>query len=460
MTSTAAPKAPASAWFALAVLVGTALFAFLDMQVFYLVLPSLQKALRLSDLQLGVLQGLGLALFIAIAGYPIGWLADRFGRLVVLGGCIVLWSFSTAACAFQNSFAGLFASTAGIGIGLASLTPIVYGVVPDLFPVSQRNTANIITFGAVALGASVGFGLGGVALNWLATHHHTLPGALAAMESWRVALILVAAPAPVVLLLLTMVRTHASTSRHGAVEGAAAVVGIVPFLRAHWQAFACTYGAVAAYGLPLATVFTWLPILMPRMFGTASSTVGMQLGTILAIATMVGLVLPGLASRALKHDGILKPLHLSRMFVIVAILPALLGLIATAPWQIYVVAGTQLALGMATGALMPGVIQQISPPALRSRLLAIFAIVVVLPQGLSPLMVGALSGSIPGTRGLLLAITIVGLPGWILAVVLFSLARRYVVPTAAVVKEEEVRQERDRLEAAPPTSVAAISRSS
>ncbi len=87
-----------------------------------------------------------MALFASAAGYPIGWLADRFGRRLILGICIVVWSISTAACAFQYSYFGLFATTAGIAIGEAALGPIIFSMLPDLFPERQRNTANFIFF--------------------------------------------------------------------------------------------------------------------------------------------------------------------------------------------------------------------------------------------------------------------------------------------------------------------------
>src|ERR1041385_6087469 len=109
-------RAPLSAWYALAVLVLTTIFAFVDRQILNLVMPSLQTSLNLSDLQLGALQGMGLAIFASVASYPMGWLADRYGRrrLLIIG--IVIWSISTAACAFQTSFTGLFVATIGVAI--------------------------------------------------------------------------------------------------------------------------------------------------------------------------------------------------------------------------------------------------------------------------------------------------------------------------------------------------------
>src|SRR5690606_14589273 len=83
------------------------------------------------------MQGLGLALFAAIASYPIAWLADRFDRRLILCIGIAVWSIATAACAFQTTFEGLLIATIGIAVGEAGLGPIVWAVIPDLFPGRQ-----------------------------------------------------------------------------------------------------------------------------------------------------------------------------------------------------------------------------------------------------------------------------------------------------------------------------------
>jgi hypothetical protein len=176
---------------------------------------------------------------------------------------------------------------------------------------------------------------------------------------------------------------------------------------------------------------------MPRIFGTAPSTIGVQMGISTAIATIVGLMLPAFGSRVLRRDVTLRPLHMARLFLIVAMLPLLLLLVARAPWQIYAAAGGQLALALATGVLMPGLLQQISPPGLRSRTFAILGIVGALAQGLSPVLVGAVSGLIEGPRGILAAIVIVGLPGWLIAALLISLAHGPFIATVTVVRGDD-----------------------
>src|SRR3546814_10113484 len=55
------------AWYGLGVLLMTTLFAFVVRQMLSLVAPALQTSLGFSDLQLGMLQGLGMAVFARVA---------------------------------------------------------------------------------------------------------------------------------------------------------------------------------------------------------------------------------------------------------------------------------------------------------------------------------------------------------------------------------------------------------
>jgi MFS family permease len=433
-------RAPASSWYALAILIGTTIFAYVDRQIINLIAPLLQKQFTFSDLQLGALQGLALALFAAAAAYPVGWLADRYGRRLILGTCVLIWAASTAACAFQNSFTGLFAAAAGIAIGEAALGPIIFAMIPDLFPGRQRNMANLIFFAATTLGGAAGYALGGVTLDLLSTHHQSLPPALAAMDGWRVAMLIVALPAPLFVLLLMTIRMGVSVGHVTAADDSRADRALfLPFIRPHWRAFACIYGAIAAFAVPVMVTCIWIPVAMSRAFGLAPSTIGLELGAVSAVSVIAGLALPGIASRLAGGTPELKPLRLVQFFLMAAIPPALLLPFATAPWQAYAASGMQTVCGLAALALLPGITQQLSPPALRSRLLALATIVTAFPQAVAPMLAGAVSGALDGPRGLLMAITLVGVPGWVIGALLARLARRPFIATASTVASADER---------------------
>jgi MFS family permease len=411
------------AWYGLGVLLMTTLFAFVVRQMLSLIAPSLQTSLGFTDLQLGMLQGLGMAVFASVASYPMGWLADRFGRRLILALGVACWSLATALFAFQNGFWGLFAATIGIAIGEAGLAPIVFALIPDLFPERQRNTANFIFYGGSLLGAGLGMALGGALLQWLAHSQGTLPAALAGVDIWRIAMMVIALPGPIFFLLML-------TMPSGGNSGAAAVQGaddgeprdFIPYARSHWRTLLCVFGSIFAMAVAMTSGIMWFPLALPRAFGIDPTTVGVGLGTAITIATLVGVVLSPVLLKLRRGDTDLDPLRVAAIFVALTPLPAAFLPFTSSPFQAYCIAGVQGALGIAASSLMPGVLQNLAPAHLRSRVLALLGIVNALALAVSPLAVGAISGLIEGPRGMLQAITIVSLPALIVSAILMAFA--------------------------------------
>ncbi|HEY0595766.1 MFS transporter [Sphingopyxis sp.] len=435
--TTAVSATPARlAWYGLGVLLMTTLFAFVVRQMLSLIAPSLQVSLGFTDLQLGMLQGLGMAVFASVASYPMGWLADRFGRRLILALGVACWSLATALFAFQNGFWGLFAATIGIAIGEAGLAPIVFALIPDLFPERQRNTANFIFYGGSLLGAGLGMALGGALLQWLAGADGTFPDWIAGFDSWRLAMMLIALPGSIFFLL---VLTMPLGNRHGA-AGIAVEVDpagerdFLPYAAAHWRTLACIFGSIFAMAVAMTSGVMWFPLALPRAFGIDPATVGVGLGTAITVATLAGVLLAPLTLRLRRGDADLDPVRVAAIFVALTPLPAALLPFTTSAFQAYCIAAMQGALGIAASSLMPGVLQNLAPAHLRSRVLALLGIVNALALAVSPLAIGAISGLIEGPRGMLNAITIVSLPSLIASALLMALAPRPYAATLGAIR--------------------------
>ena len=119
-------------------MVAVAIYAIIDRQIFILLAEAIKKDMSLSDTQLGLLQGVGLALVGVITVYPISWLADRFDRRVVVAASISLWSLAVIACGFAPNFTWLMIGASLVGVGEAAIGPATYAMIPDLFPPSRR----------------------------------------------------------------------------------------------------------------------------------------------------------------------------------------------------------------------------------------------------------------------------------------------------------------------------------
>ena len=118
-------RLPVSRWHnKMRLIVGSANFsdAFDALTVAY-VLPALIPLWQLRPTEIGALISIGYA-GQAIGGLLSGWLADKYGRVPVMVGNIVLFSLMSFACILAQSYAILFALRFVQGIGLGGEVPI------------------------------------------------------------------------------------------------------------------------------------------------------------------------------------------------------------------------------------------------------------------------------------------------------------------------------------------------
>src|SRR3546814_9857523 len=103
---------------------------------------SIKAVLRISDTGFGALQGLAFGLFYTLMAFPLGLLADRYSRrLVVMFGLIAFSAFSVFS-GFARSYAQLFVARAGVGIGEATLMPSANAMIAETFR-SEEHTSEL-----------------------------------------------------------------------------------------------------------------------------------------------------------------------------------------------------------------------------------------------------------------------------------------------------------------------------
>ncbi len=410
------------AWLGLLALVVVTFFANVDRQMLVLLAELIRAEFGLADIQVGLLQGAGIALFAGAAAIPIGWLADRMDRRAVLALCILLWSAATAACGLATGFWTLFIASIGLGIGEAGLMPIIYGLLPDLFPARQRILANSVFAMVNLLSAGAGMALGGLLIQGIDTLHGALPFGLAATSAWRIAFFAVAVPAPLLVLIVAMIRPRYAHSDVPSPTGEAAAPGLAAgdYFRREMPMMLRFFGAIALINMAFAGVTSWMPVVAVRFFGDTPATAGAGLGSAAMVGSVIGCVLGWLVARRLTARlGVLAPLRVCEWGALGACVVSLGYLIAPSVSYVYLLFGAQFMCVVAGMIMFPGLMQSICPPYLRSRVAAIGVLTTVLMQSGSPVAIGLMSDHLHGTAtGLIWAIVAVSLSGFIVACLL------------------------------------------
>jgi MFS family permease len=401
------------AWYALGALIVAMLFGFVDARILVLLAQTIKQDLSLTDLQIGETHGLAPAVFAAVSMFPLAWMADRFERRTVMCVCVIFWSLATAASGLATNFTTLLACTIAIVVGETGLSPIVYSLIADLFPPKHRPRANIIAYGATVLGAGLGTAAGGALIGVIDSIRPVLPASIQDLAAWRLAFFLVAVPGPLVALLVFLIGRTKRVVVSGQAREPLAPVG--PYLKAHGLVALGAFGTMACFAFGLQAVANWLPVALIRNYNADAGSVGVNFGLYFTAGAAVGLVMATVLTPYLRRlAGTAFVLRAIALAAVAVAVPTLLLAFTTALWQAYILVSFFSASFVTGVALMPGMMQDVAPSALRARVIAGGTVLYMVLGYLSPPLVGFISDQMSGDpRGLMWAMVVTAITGFL-----------------------------------------------
>src|SRR6202035_3891662 len=126
---------------------------------------SLRADLKLDGSSVGLLQGPAFTLVYVFVSLPLGRIADRTNRKILLIGGVCLWCSATVMCGMAPNFWVLFTGRLLLGVGEATLLPTAISMIADSFPAERRGSAlGVFLFGSI-VGGPFGITIGGLLLS-------------------------------------------------------------------------------------------------------------------------------------------------------------------------------------------------------------------------------------------------------------------------------------------------------
>ena len=274
-------------WTVVALLWVVALLNYLDRQVIFAVFPLLQKELRVSSVELGLL---GTA-FLWIYGLlsPLGgWLADRFSRRGVILLSLAVWSVVTWLTGCARNYQELLIARALMGISEACYLPAALALIADYHGEDTRARAT----GLHQSGLYAGIALGGVGGGWMGDHYGWRPaflvlGVIGLLYALVLSASLKESPRPV--------RAAANSSRTPFSDAMRQLASVRPF----WVAvFANALVSVAYW-----CIYTWLALFLFERFQVSLTTAGFSSTFYIQAASFAGILAGGwLADRWTRRN--------------------------------------------------------------------------------------------------------------------------------------------------------------
>jgi MFS family permease len=319
--------------------------------------------------------------------------------------------------ALAPDFPLFFLGRAAAGITEFAMIPIVYSLIPDLVGERLRVGANLTFAALMAVGASAGFYLGGDLLQFMAEIDG--PGVLAGLAPWRRTMALLALAGLPLLLLGTLTL---DPPRHAEADiGATAPASLAGFLRSHLRQVLLFVGAAGGVAIAVQAVVPMIAMALERRFVADLGTIGHTLGMLTLAGTMISLPIAWLVDRTLRGRlGVRARPALMGAATAIAVPCAVLLAFAPSTSVALALTGAFLLTTCVANALLPTMLQDLAPVALRARAFAGYSFLIAAFCALGPVLAGGISQFLLGDD-LLSAISLAAVPPMALTLVCTAL---------------------------------------
>ena len=304
-------------------------FSFVDRQVLNLLVEPIRLDLQVSDTQISFLQGLAFAVTYILMSVPLGRMVDKYNRVGIMIGGVLIWSATTVACGLSRTYWQLLFARFGVGAGEAALTPAAWSVLADYF----RPTKLALPISVYLMGPYLGAGLAMIAgaevLDWSREVQEVSLPIVGVVAPWQATFIAVGLPGVLIAGLLATIREPKRKGRQGALRE---VPGWRAVLRYMWQrkkVYAALHLGVPFIVVMLYGLQAWTPTILLRVYGWDLADAGRIYGTLALVTGSAGVLSGPVLSRYLLGRGVLDaPLRVAVLGAGMATLS-----LATLPFQ-------------------------------------------------------------------------------------------------------------------------------
>lgn len=286
------------------------LLNYFDRTIPAVVFEPMRHEFGLSDLELGILGG-AFTIVYAIAGIPLGRLADTGSRKKLLSVGITVWSLFGAATGYAWNFITLLLTRFGVGIGEASCAPTSTSIIGDLFPPEKRARAMGIFMLGLPLGLLLAF--------------FTVGAMVEAFDSWRAPFFIAAVPGIIIAVILLFIREpKRGESENLDLDGTKVERPIRKILSIQTIWWVILSGVTVNFALYAGNGF--MVALLQRYYELSLSHAAIVTGLIVGLTGLIGLTFGGILSDKVSQRNKLSRLHLGTFGMLAAALCTYLAL--------------------------------------------------------------------------------------------------------------------------------------
>ncbi len=360
---------------ALIVLTALNLLDYLDRYLVASLGSLVRGELGLSDRAFGFL---GTAFFLVyLCASPVfGYLGDRWGRVRLMAGGAVLWSFATSLTFWVGSYPALLLARGAVGVGEASFGTLSPAYLADILPLGRRGRALGWFYLAIPVGSALAYLVGGL----MGSHW-----------GWRPAFLLAGVPGLAMAVLVW--RLPGVRPKPAALPAAAAPLtsslGLMKIPTFRWVSLG--YGMVT---FALGGLAFWMPTYLQQFKGLSLAQANLLLFGSVAVAGALGTLSGGFLGDRFMPRTLNAPLWVSGLGISLGLPMAALAIFAPTPYVYVPALSLAIFLLFMNQGVLTAVVVSVSGAPRRAQAVALNIVVIHLVGDVpSPVLIGWLSDS-------------------------------------------------------------------
>jgi MFS family permease len=376
-----------ASYYLFALLCACSIVAILDRQVFSVLVGPVRSDLGISDVAMGAVQGPAFGIAFALFTVPLAYYSDRGSRRAIIAFGLLVWGMATVVSGVAPTLTVLVLGRMALALGEAVLTPAAHSLTSDLFPRHQLSRALGVLSAAANMSAGLSALIAGGLTVWLAST--SAPTFLQGFAPWRLTMIVIALPAPILAVLLMTTTRDPRRSFIASMPSVARPISQIwsELRRDHFYLLLVIlgFGALAAhfYGQ-----MSWFPSYLMRVHDMPLAAVSLKFGVVVMLSGVAGPMLGGILADSLySRFGARAPL-VALIGATAAAISQAIAPLASTPTHSILIFGVGAVCFSAATPCGGSIIQLTTAPETRARVAGVWVCVFnLVGLGLGPVLI-------------------------------------------------------------------------
>ena len=294
---------PKYGWYITIVLLIAFTFSYVDRQVLNLLVEPIRADLGLSDTKMSFLQGIAFVVTYVAMSIPIGRMVDKFNRVMIMIGGVLVWSAATISCGLSRTYAQLMVARMGVGVGEAALTPAAWSILSDYFHPDKRLMPISVYLMGPYVGAGVAMIAGAQVLDWTREVDQIVLPLVGALAPWQFTFIAVGLPGVIITALLLTIKEPIRRGQPSQDIKAPPWEEVVSYIRKHKEIYLAIHVGIPFSIVMLYGLQAWIPTILVRVYEWDLAQAGRTYGFLALIMGSAGVLSGPALCNFLKRRG-------------------------------------------------------------------------------------------------------------------------------------------------------------